>query len=184
LSDGHLYVRGGKKRELPKFERRYGTAKGKRVYGAVVGQVRRERMARGLCSVHGCGVSAVHYHGRHGCCGGSMHHAEITQSHFAGREENAHMNGPMRIGEMHGGSPFEMTNGPSEISSRNPFRLTNGPSVVAKVRGPVSFKEGFTVGGMALSEHHIDDPMLGHTEARRGRKHPNRSREEFSLWDW
>lgn len=42
----HLYRKGGKAREEPKFERRYGKEKGKRVYGATVGKVKREREAK------------------------------------------------------------------------------------------------------------------------------------------
>ena len=39
----HLYKNGAKKKELKKFESRYGKKKGKKVYGAVVGKVKRER---------------------------------------------------------------------------------------------------------------------------------------------
>ena len=42
----HLYRKGGKAREEPKFEKRYGKVKGKRVYGATVGKVKRERQAK------------------------------------------------------------------------------------------------------------------------------------------
>lgn len=42
-SEGHLYREGAKRGELRKFENRYGKEKGKRVYGAVVGKVKRER---------------------------------------------------------------------------------------------------------------------------------------------
>lgn len=38
-----LYRGGAKKSEEAKFERRYGKVKGKRVYGATVGKVKRER---------------------------------------------------------------------------------------------------------------------------------------------
>jgi hypothetical protein len=41
----HLYKFGAKRGQLRKFENRYGKNKGKRVYGAVVGKVRRERLA-------------------------------------------------------------------------------------------------------------------------------------------
>lgn len=40
----HLYRNGAKYREIRKFEERYGKAKGKRIYGAVVGKIKRERM--------------------------------------------------------------------------------------------------------------------------------------------
>ena len=39
----HLYRDGAKAKELREFEHRYGKEKGKRVYGAVVGKVYRER---------------------------------------------------------------------------------------------------------------------------------------------
>ena len=42
----HLYRFGAKAREERKFEERYGKVKGKRVYGAVVGKVKRERAAK------------------------------------------------------------------------------------------------------------------------------------------
>lgn len=42
----HLYKKGGKARNLPKFEARYGKRKGKAVFGAVVGKVKRERQAK------------------------------------------------------------------------------------------------------------------------------------------
>ena len=42
----HLYKAGGKARNLPKFEKRYGVKKGKAVYGAVVGKVKRQRKAK------------------------------------------------------------------------------------------------------------------------------------------
>lgn len=42
---GHLYRFGAKKREEKDFERRYGKRKGKKVYGAVIGKVKREREA-------------------------------------------------------------------------------------------------------------------------------------------
>ena len=42
---GHLYRgKGTKQRELRQFEQRYGKTKGKRVYGAVIGEVKREQM--------------------------------------------------------------------------------------------------------------------------------------------
>lgn len=40
---GHLYRFGAKRGELRKFENRYGKEKGKHVYGAVVGKVKRAR---------------------------------------------------------------------------------------------------------------------------------------------
>ena len=49
-SDGrpqHLYRNGAKYRERKKFENEYGRKKGDYVYGAVVGKVRRERLAKG-----------------------------------------------------------------------------------------------------------------------------------------
>jgi len=49
----HLYTHGAKRGMLRKFENRYGVNKGKRVYGAVVGKVKRERMAKKSCLVHG-----------------------------------------------------------------------------------------------------------------------------------
>ena len=39
----HLYKDGAKRRELRSFERKYGRKKGKYIYGATVGKVRRER---------------------------------------------------------------------------------------------------------------------------------------------
>jgi hypothetical protein len=42
----HLYKKGGKARNLPKFEKRYGKTKGQKVFGAVVGKVKRERAAK------------------------------------------------------------------------------------------------------------------------------------------
>lgn len=77
----HLYTHGGKHRNLPKFRARYGS-RGAEVYGRVVGKVRRERMAKGLCSARGCGVPARHYHGVHGCCGSALHHSMITGQHM------------------------------------------------------------------------------------------------------
>lgn len=67
----HLYTHGGKASHLPEFERRYGTQHGKAVYGAVVGEVRRERMAKTGC--HNCGLPThTHYHGNFRCCGSPM----------------------------------------------------------------------------------------------------------------
>lgn len=43
-SSKHLYRDGAKYREIKKFEKRYGKIKGKRIYGAVVGKIKRERM--------------------------------------------------------------------------------------------------------------------------------------------
>lgn len=45
-SGGHLYTHGAKGREERKFEQRYGKKKGDYVYGATVGKVKRERMAK------------------------------------------------------------------------------------------------------------------------------------------
>lgn len=42
----HLYRTGAKGREQRSFEERYGKVKGKKVYGAVVGKVKRERAAK------------------------------------------------------------------------------------------------------------------------------------------
>ena len=42
----HLYRHGAKRRELRSFERKYGRKKGKYIYGATVGKVRRERHRR------------------------------------------------------------------------------------------------------------------------------------------
>ncbi len=39
----HLYKYGAKKKELKEFKERYGAKKGKKVYGAVVGKVKRLR---------------------------------------------------------------------------------------------------------------------------------------------
>lgn len=44
--DKHLYRGGAKGSQLRAFERRYGKRKGKRVYGAVVGKVKRQREAK------------------------------------------------------------------------------------------------------------------------------------------
>lgn len=41
----HLYRDGAKGPELREFERKYGKRKGRRVYGATVGKVRREQEA-------------------------------------------------------------------------------------------------------------------------------------------
>ena len=41
----HLYRKGAKKKELRAFERKYGR-KGKYIYGAVVGKVKRERQRK------------------------------------------------------------------------------------------------------------------------------------------
>ncbi len=47
----HLYSNPAeRKKNLRSFEERYGAAKGKRVYGAVVGKVRREQAAAGTRS--------------------------------------------------------------------------------------------------------------------------------------
>ena len=43
----HLYRDGAASHERRKFEREYGKKKGDYVYGAVVGKVRRERLAKG-----------------------------------------------------------------------------------------------------------------------------------------
>lgn len=43
----HLYRDGAKNSEELKFENRYGKKKGKYIYGAVVGKVKRERKAEG-----------------------------------------------------------------------------------------------------------------------------------------
>lgn len=82
-----LYAHGGRKRNLPKFEKRYGKEKGRKVYGAVVGKVRRERMAEGKCSVRGCAAPAAHFHGIHGCCDSRSHHAMLLRSHRRGTRE-------------------------------------------------------------------------------------------------
>ena len=42
----HLYKAGAKTAQERKFEQRYGKTKGKRVYGAVVGKVKREQEAK------------------------------------------------------------------------------------------------------------------------------------------
>ena len=42
----HLYKNGAKKKELKKFKSRYGKKNGKKVYGAVIGKVKRERAAK------------------------------------------------------------------------------------------------------------------------------------------
>jgi len=42
----HLYRYGAKRKELRAFERRYGKRKGKHIYGAVVGKIKRERARR------------------------------------------------------------------------------------------------------------------------------------------
>lgn len=42
----HLYRAGSKARNLAKFKRKYGSKKGVKVYGAVVGKVKRERRAK------------------------------------------------------------------------------------------------------------------------------------------
>ena len=42
---GHLYRFGAKEREERKFEEEYGKEKGKRIYGAVVGKLKRRREA-------------------------------------------------------------------------------------------------------------------------------------------
>ena len=49
-----------------------------------------------------------------------MHHAEVTRSHFGGHEENPHMSGFGHLTELHGGSPFDFTNGPSILSAPHP----------------------------------------------------------------
>ena len=41
----HLYRKGAKKKELRAFERKYGR-KGKYIYGAVIGKVKRERQRK------------------------------------------------------------------------------------------------------------------------------------------
>ena len=45
-STGHLYRYGAKKEKEREFERRYGTKRGNYIYGATVGKVRRERLAK------------------------------------------------------------------------------------------------------------------------------------------
>lgn len=42
----HLYKAGAKGREEAAFEKRYGAKKGKKVYGATVGRVKRERQRK------------------------------------------------------------------------------------------------------------------------------------------
>ena len=42
----HLYRDGAEKGEIRDFERRYGKRKGRRIYGATVGKVKRERAAK------------------------------------------------------------------------------------------------------------------------------------------
>ncbi|MCL4339699.1 MAG: hypothetical protein M1388_01055 [Thaumarchaeota archaeon] len=42
----HLYRHGAKNRERRSFEKRYGKKKGRYIYGAVVGKVKRERTAK------------------------------------------------------------------------------------------------------------------------------------------
>lgn len=42
----HLYKKGAKYREEKKFQEEYGKERGKYIYGAVVGKVKRERMAK------------------------------------------------------------------------------------------------------------------------------------------
>lgn len=84
MGDEHLYTHGGKKRNLREFQARYGQQHGKEVYGAVVGQVRRARMAKGLCSVRGCGAPARHHHGKHGCCMRGIHCEIIAAAHGFG----------------------------------------------------------------------------------------------------
>lgn len=41
----HLYRYGGKAKGMLNFENRYGEKKGKKIYGAVVGKIAREREA-------------------------------------------------------------------------------------------------------------------------------------------
>lgn len=43
---GHLYKGGAKYREKKSFEKKYGKKKGDYVYGATVGKVKREQMAK------------------------------------------------------------------------------------------------------------------------------------------
>ena len=43
MHSDHLYREGGKRKHEPEFEKRYGKKKGDRIYGAVVGKVKRER---------------------------------------------------------------------------------------------------------------------------------------------
>jgi len=42
----HLYKNGAKKEKEREFEKRYGKKRGDYVYGATVGKVRKERLAR------------------------------------------------------------------------------------------------------------------------------------------
>ena len=42
----HLYRDGAEKGEIRDFQRRYGKRKGRAIYGAVVGNVKRERAAK------------------------------------------------------------------------------------------------------------------------------------------
>jgi len=46
INIGHLYQYGAKKEKEREFERRYGKKRGDYIYGATVGKVRRERLAR------------------------------------------------------------------------------------------------------------------------------------------
>jgi hypothetical protein len=151
----HLYTHGGKRSHEPEFERRYGKNKGKRVYGAVVGKVKRERMAAGKCSVHGCGAPSVHHHGRHGCCGSTMHHTQITQSHFDGVEEHDGWSGPMRLAEVHGSNPRERG---FEHITGNPFDFTNGPSVFMSPHPSIQHAAGHA---REVSEMKHDPTLMG-----------------------
>jgi hypothetical protein len=45
-SIGHLYRYGAKKEKEREFEKRYGKKRGDYAYGATVGKVRRERLAK------------------------------------------------------------------------------------------------------------------------------------------
>ena len=84
MPDDHLYTHGGKKRNLHKFEERYGEERGAEIYGKVVGKVRRERMAKGLCQAGNCGLRTKHSHGGTECCGKPLHCAAIL-----GMEQNS-----------------------------------------------------------------------------------------------
>lgn len=42
----HLYKKGAKTKELRKFEKEYGKKKGKYVYGATVGKIKRLRQKK------------------------------------------------------------------------------------------------------------------------------------------
>ncbi len=42
----HLYKGGAKAKTLKRFEAKYGATRGRKVYGAVVGKVKRERQAK------------------------------------------------------------------------------------------------------------------------------------------